>query len=342
MKEFLKFIFKLSLVVSTGLFVIFLINKISINRLIKLSNDQEIYYNPKFNQSIIDFKLKKQNTHISIVGTSRTAGFEKEMFLNTSVYNYSMIAWSLEDFYNLVKEIGFSKNDTLIIGIDQWNFNKKYMYRLNNSYKKNNLNLPYVLFDELKKVNGVYLIGEKSFASFSGFRNDGSYFDGKRLIMSDEELLEANILLPPSRNNKNFNFKDDYKRIMGSEIDLNQLKFLTKILEYCKNKSIFVFGFSPPFAPSVMQLMKENKYDFTYINNSTILIRKLFDEFKFKYMDFTEYLLFDDSFYIDGSHCNRNVYFQILKDLEIPVSLNFDNSFNISKKELKLIKSYFN
>ena len=273
MKEFLKFIFKLSLVVSTGLFVIFLINKISINRLIKLSNDQEIYYNPKFNQSIIDFKLKKQNTHISIVGTSRTAGFEKEMFLNTSVYNYSMIAWSLEDFYNLVKEIGFSKNDTLIIGIDQWNFNKKYMYRLNNSYKKNNLNLP----------------------SFSGFRNDGSYFDGKRLIMSDEELLEANILLPPSRNNKNFNFKDDYKRIMGSEIDLNQLKFLTKILEYCKNKSIFVFGFSPPFAPSVMQLMKENKYDFTYINNSTILIRKLFDEFKFKYMDFTEYLLFDDS-----------------------------------------------
>ena len=88
--------------------------------------------------------------------------------------------------------------------------------------------------------------------------------------------------------------------------------------------------------------MKENKYDFTYINNSTILIRKLFDEFKFKYMDFTEYPLFDDSFYIDGSHCNRNVYFQILKDLEIPVSLNFDNSFNISKKELKLIKSYFN
>ena len=152
--------------------------------------------------------------------------------------------------------------------------------------------------------------------------------------MSDKELLESNILLPPSRNNKNLNFKNDYKRIMGSEIDLNQLKILPKILEYCKKIKVvfFVFGFSPPFAPSVIQLMKENNYDFSYINNSIIEITNLFDEFKFKYMDFTEYHLFDDSFYLDGSHCNRNVYFQILKDLKIPVNLDFDNSFNVSKR----------
>ena len=139
-----------------------------------------------------------------------------------------MIAWSLEDFYNLVKEIGLSKKDTIIIGIDQWNFNEEYMYRLNNTFKKNNLNLPYILFDEIKKLNDVYLIGEKSFLSFSGFRNDGSYFDGKRLMMSDKELLESNILLPPSRNNKNLNFKNPTKNPKKSPQKPNQSTWRTK------------------------------------------------------------------------------------------------------------------
>ena len=75
-----------------------------------LSKKQKIFFNPRFKQSIIDFKLNQEKKEISIIGTSRTAGFEQEMFLNKSVYNYSMITWSLEDVFSLIKKIKLNFN----------------------------------------------------------------------------------------------------------------------------------------------------------------------------------------------------------------------------------------
>ena len=341
MIKFLIYIGKLCIIISTGLIIMFFINDKFLNKLIEISKSQNIYFNPKFKQSIIDFKLKQGKKDISIIGTSRTAGFEKVMFKSKSVYNYSMIAWSLKDVYNLIQEIEFGKNDTLILGIDQWNFNKSYLHRLTNSFKKNNLNMPFVFFDEVKKFEKIALIGIKAIGNYSGFRNDGSYFDGERFILTEEELLAAKIPLPPSRNPKDQNFKNNYNRIIGSEIDYNQFELLQNILEYCKNKNIIVFGFTPPFAPSVIKKIKLNNYDYTFIDKSIIEINKLFIKYNFYYKDFTDYDLFDDSFYLDGSHSNRNVYYQILKDLKIPTNPYFDNDFNINKEELKSIKNYF-
>ena len=140
---------------------------------------------------------------------------------------------------------------------------------------------------------------------------------------------------------KDFYFNNKYERIIGSEVDYNQLKLLQKILEYCKEKNISVFGFSPPFAPSVIKKMKSEKYDYTFIEKSETEIKKLFIKYNFEFKDFTDYHLFDNSFYLDGSHANRNIYYQILKDLTIPTNPDFDNDFNINRKELKLLKNYF-
>tara|TARA_B100001175_G_scaffold315374_1_gene326784 strand:+ start:450 stop:1484 length:1035 start_codon:yes stop_codon:yes gene_type:complete len=341
MNKFLIYIWKLFIITSIGLIITFFINKTFINRIIDVSKSQNIYFNPKFKQSIIDFKLQQEKKEISIIGTSRTAGFEKGMFKNQSVYNYSMITWSLKDVYNLIQELEFDANDTLIFGIDQWNFNKDYSHRLTNNFKKNNLNIPFLFFDEVKKFKGNVLIGDKAIDNYSGFRNDGSYFYGERLILTEEELLAMNIPLPPSRNPKDDNFEKNYNRILGSEIDHNQFEILKDILEYCKNENIMVFGFSPPFAPSVINKMKLKNYDYTFIDKSISEIKKLFIKYNFHFKDFTDFNLFDDSFYLDGSHSNRNVYYQILKELKIPTNFSFDNDFDINEEELKSLKNYF-
>ena len=150
MNKFLIYAWKLFSIISIGLITMFFVNKTFINGIINVSKNQNIYFNPKFNQTIIDFKLKQEKKEISIIGTSRAAGFEKEMFKNQSVYNYSMITWSLKDVYNLIQELEFDTNDTLIFGIDQWNFNKDYLHRLTNNFKNNNLNIPFLFFDEVK------------------------------------------------------------------------------------------------------------------------------------------------------------------------------------------------
>ena len=88
-------------------------------------------------------------------------------------------------------------------------------------------------------------------------------------------------------------------------------------------------------------MMNHPKYNYSYIKESSKLITDLFDEYRFKFKDFTNIDFYDDSFYLDGFHCNRNVYYYILKSLEIPVNPNFKNEFEISKKENYYLENYF-
>ena len=340
MIKFLIYIGKLCIIISTGLIIMFFINDKFLNKLIEISKSQNIYFNPKFKQSIIDFKLKQEKKDISIIGTSRVAGFEKAMFMNQSVYNYSMITWSLNDIFNLIQELEFDKKDTLIFGIDQWNFNKSYFHKLTNNFKKNNLNIPFIFLDEVKNFEEKVFIGIKAIGNHSGFRNDGSYFDGKRFITSQKELKSLDIWTGEIMD-KDIYFKNKYERIIGSEVDYNQLKKLKKILEYCEKKNILVYGFFPPFAPSILKKMKSENYDFSFIEKSVKEINRLFINHNYEFKDFTNYNLFDDSFYLDGSHANRNIYYQILKDLKILTNSNFDNDFQINREELESLKNYF-
>ena len=340
MDKFLIYTGKLFIIVSTGLIIMFFINETFLNRLVEISKNQKIYFNPKFKQSIIDFKLKQEKKDISIIGTSRVAGFEKAMFMNQSVYNYSMITWSLNDIFNLIQELEFDKKDTLIFGIDQWNFNKSYFHKSTNNFKKNNLNIPFIFLDEVKNFEEKVFIGIKAIGNHSGFRNDGSYFDGKRFITSQKELKSLDIWTGEIMD-KDIYFKNKYERIIGSEVDYNQLKKLKKILEYCGKKNILVYGFFPPFAPSILKKMKSENYDFSFIEKSVKEINRLFINHNYEFKDFTNYNLFDDSFYLDGSHANRNIYYQILKDLKILTNSNFDNDFQINREELESLKNYF-
>jgi hypothetical protein len=336
MNRFLSYILKILSAVLFPLGVLFLFNEYEISQLLKSSEEVNILFNPKHQQSITDFKLNQKIRKISIVGTSRTAGFEKEMFSNESVYNYSMIVKSITDIKNLIIDLNLSHGDTVVLGLDQWNFNSSYNSRFVNSYKLNNINIPYTLLDDRKKTNDYLLIGEKSIENFSGFKKDGSYFYGKRFIVPKQEL-------------KDYLFKDSYSRIQdgnrrfeyGSKVDLKQIKTLEELLIYSQKNKITLVGFFPPFAPSVNDKMSNPKYDYSYINKSSKLITHLFDKYGFKFNDFTKIDLYEDSFYLDGFHCNRNVYYYILQVLGISVNSNFKNDFEISEHDKITLNNYF-
>lgn len=334
MKKFIFNFFKIILLTSCGLFFFTHMYNLRLDKIESLLVANKILINPKLSQSIIDFKLDQSRKEISILGSSRVSGFEKEMFKNQSVFNYSMIVNSIEDIYELIIELNLHKKDTIIIGLDQWNFNRNYKQRNTNSFKKNNFNTPFLLFDKILKLEDITLIGAKSIKNFSGFKNDGAYFDGKRFLV--EKVDQEDYL-----------FKDTFKRIEngdrkfehGSKPDSIQLIYLEKILKLCKEKHIQVYGFFPPFAPSIIDKMKT--YNYTYITKSTKQISKLFDKYEYHFQDFTAYNSFTDSFYLDGSHCNRNVYYQILKDLNIPININFDNEYEIAAEDKRLMINYF-
>ena len=336
MNSFLSYILKISSSVLFMLLVLFLLNEYEMSQLLKSSEAVNILFNPKLQQSIIDFKLEQKKKEISIIGSSRTSGFEKEMFSNESVYNYSLIVNSITDIKNLIIDLNLSNGDTVVLGLDQWNFNSSYNGRLLNYYKLNNINIPNTLLDDRKETSDYLLIGDKAIENFSGFKNDGSYFYGKRLIVPKKELDD-------------YLFRETYSRIQegnrrfeyGSKVDLEQIKTLEELLIYSQKNKITLVGFFPPFAPSVNNKMNNPRYEYSYINESSKLVTRLFGKYGFKFNDLTKINLYEDSFYLDGYHCNRNVYYYILKVLGISVNPNFKNEFEISEHDKINLNNYF-
>ena len=179
MNRFLSYILKILSTVLFSLGVLFLLNEHEISKLLESSEEVNILFNPKHQQSIIDFKLNQKKREISIVGSSRTAGFEKEMFSNESVYNYSLTVNSITDIKNLIIDLNLSNGDTVVLGLDQWNFNSSYNGRLLNYYKLNNINIPNTLLDDRKETSDYLLIGDKAIENFQDSKMMVLIFMGK-------------------------------------------------------------------------------------------------------------------------------------------------------------------
>jgi hypothetical protein len=332
MNRFLLHTIKLTLCVILLLSSLLLLNKYEIPE----KRDLFILINPKRYESISNLKIHQKKKEISIIGTSRTAGFEKEMFLNESFYNYSMIVNSITDIKNLVLDLNLEKGDTIVLGLDQWNFNSLYPPRNTNIYKKNNLHFPYMFFEGRKETSSYILYGDKAIDNFSGFKNDGSYFYGKRYIVPKEELEDYNFFDTYSRI-KNGNRRFEY----GSNVDIKQIEILEELLIHLKTNEINLISFFPPFAPSVYDMMNNKNYDYSYIKKSSSILNRLFDNYGFVFKDFSRIVSYDNSFYLDGFHCNRNVYFHMLKELGVSVNPYFKNEFELSEEESNFLIDYF-
>ena len=83
------------------------------------------------------------------------------------------------------------------------------------------------------------------------------------------------------------------------------------------------------------------KYDYSYLDKSSNEISELFSKYNYLFKDFTGFDLFDDLYYLDGFHCNRNVYYYILGELGLIVDNEFDNEFEIKSNDFFSLKNYF-
>ena len=332
------FIEKISIICFSVFFffiVLALIQENKISHLLFLESTHKTYFNPKKTKAISKFKLKHKGSDISILGTSRVSGFEQSMFENQSVYNYSMISNSFDDIYNIIHELELAQNDTIILGIDQWILNQKYPKRNINYYENSFFDFP-LIFENYKTVDSVFLIGKASQTNFSGYRKDGSYFHGKRFIIEEKKRRDYNFKNTLSRIK---NSTDRFEK--GENIDLIQIKKLSRILEYCKSKQIEIVAFFPPFAPTIYNKMFIETNNYSYISKAKINLINLFDNYDFIFEDFTKIEGFNDNFFLDGFHCNRNIYYEILNKLGFKTNKSFDNSLNLSEQEKMFLTRNF-
>lgn len=270
----------------------------------------------------------KPRYEIIALGSSRVLPFRKNMF-ETSFYNASYTIQRAEDFISFLKGIHPNKYPkVVIIGLDQWMFNKEWNNKTEsrephywkNSYT-NNFSFALLKNMALKIYQNEYTINDliKKEARYglnantenTGFRNDGSMFYGS--------LIKAKM------NNdttiSDYNFKDTYQRIdngnrrfeYADNIDEKTIKTLKELIDFCSENNIHIVAFLPPYADAVMEKMrKSKKYD--YLNKIDKNISSLFRDKGFEYYSFPTMnsINSNDNETYDGFHGSEVAYLKLL------------------------------
>jgi len=306
----------------------------------------------------IYLKLKYLNLNerkdILALGSSRVLQFRENMF-DSSFYNAGYTIVGVSDFKLFLDNVPKQKYPKyMIIGLDQWMFNKKANYYNNNSINswKNSLNFfpkPESYFNIYKDLitkkysfitladnDSINKIGLNAKINNNGFTNDGSMLYGQQI----NKLLNNDITA------NDYNYEDTYYEIdriknkgrfaYGDSVDNIALLELTELLEFCNLNKIKVIAFFPPFADKVYQKLSENG-NYNYLNELSYKIKPLFDKYGFELYNFPTVSSCgsSDSETIDGFHGGEVTYQRILlRMLESGSTLNEVADINRIKKDL--------
>ncbi len=261
------------------------------------------------------FTAEYLKPNILAVGTSRVLQFRDRHFKkNTSFYNAGLIAENLRQYIDYLNKLNF-KPKIIILGLDQYFFNKKYAENKQGRLTiKGNIDLKKLLINSsritysnislLRKLsNFPKNIGLGAVVYSAGFRSDGSYLYQK---------------------SKHSNFKDTIRRIKkgnrrfeyGYRVYLRAISQVKEILNICYERDIYVVAIIPPYAPFVYEKMKCcGKY--VYIDKIYESIKNSFARYGFELYDFTNMTdSTNDTMYIDGFHGNEEVYGIILQSIK--------------------------
>jgi hypothetical protein len=314
------------------------------------------YQDPYYKKQLVI----RSKPNVLVLGTSRVMQFKKCFFKDNAKFaNAGGGVATIQQFIPFFENISsIDKPDIIIIGLDQyffnvnWNNNNKfdslgYSKSLNNpptvisiildSYTKifKDVRENKIQFSKLFEFERSQRIGISAIMKSDGFLNDGSYRYGSK-ITSQEKWTD-------------YQFKDTFYRIengnnrfeYGNDVSEAVLKELDKILSYCKQKQIYVIGFLPPFAPSVINKMKAkgSKYDYIWQINSRLT--PMFERYSYGFFDFTDMTNFGskDSEFIDGFHGSDITYAKLFVAMSKvdPVLSKFSN---LKQIELSLSHPY--
>ena len=302
--------------------------------------------------------LKKENTDVLVLGSSRVLQFRKEMF-EKSFYNAGFTIKTIEDFSNFIKIIPKDNLPSyLIIGLDQWMFNESWGNSMikefeESSYNKNqttdfmsgfkNSSKVYkdfysnnINFENFKIRNKYLPIGLNALINNAGFRNDGSMQYGSQI----EKLVRNDSTA------EDYNYKDTFNRIekgnrrfeYGEKTYDKSILILDEFLFFCKNNNIKVIGILPPFADKVYdRMVASNNYQ--YIDKIFPAIKPIFEKYNFELYEYNSAKSCNSSDMetVDGFHGGEKTYQKILIDiLEHSSALNEVCDLKKLKKDLDI------
>lgn len=317
------------------------------NSLIGLAYSDPVFYYK--NQLSLLTKPK-----ILALGGSRVMQFRDLFFLRKSDFiNAGGGVQNIKAFIPFLKKMSpIYKPEILIINLEQTYFNDNFLDNFNtadyqrcissepskmsiiqSSYKKifSDLRDGKINLNKLYHFKNKSLIGIAAVMNDNGFRSDGSYHYGE--IIKSEDRVACKFLKDTFERIEKGNSRFEY----GDEVSGSALKDLEELLIYCKENKIYVVGFLPPYAPSVINKLKSkgHKYDYIWKINSNV--SPIFKKYSYAWYDFTDLNESDvdvaDKEFIDGFHGSEVTYAKIfIKISNDPVLSPFSN-----QKKLKLL-----
>lgn len=296
------------------------------------------YYNENnYNRIKYNNIIQNERRDIIVLGSSRVLEFRSNMF-NGSFYNAGFTIKGLADFEAFLKLIPQNKLPKyLIIGLDQWMFNKSYdsleindfhevKSELDNSLinYKEGLNQFKLVYKDIYKIwidqfrlanaNDITPIGLNAKFNNTGFRNDGSMQYGLQI----EKLLIGD----PSA--EDYNYNDTFERIKNgnnrfeysNSMNMETIPILVSLLKFCNNNRIKVIGFLPPFADAVFKIMEKSN-NYLYINELLPNIEPVFKKHSAEIYQFNSMKEFysSDLETLDGFHGSEKAYLRILIEM---------------------------
>ncbi len=286
------------------------------------------YSNPvehlKFHSSLF------RKADVLVLGTSRTMQFRSFFFKeNVNFYNAGGGVERLKQFLYFIREFQpENQPKILLIGLDQFMFNKKFDPLADKNYSidyKDKYSLINYVFGSgfqvwkdvfNKKINWDSLqtskferYGMNAIQNDNGFRSDGSYRYGQTINYPEKA--------------EDYQFKDTYKRIKdgnrrfeyADSLNPDALVVIHDILMECQKRKISLVAFLPPYAPSILRKMEETK-KYYYLNQIKPALEPIFSKYNFPLFDFTSKIKdstpLNDSSFIDGFHGSEVVYLQLM------------------------------
>lgn len=296
-----------------------------------------LLYGRAYRDNYFAFKListQVKRPAVLILGSSRVMQF-RSMFFNkkpSAFYNAGGAVQSVYEIQQFLSHLGEAETpDVVILGLDQPWFNAKSASRFSTRRIADQvdeekivpfaraLNVSRFVFQDLVKgkigvdallvhkdpVYGVQALGIAAIVKGRGFRNDGSYQYGDQVlqpISSHERLAEGIQRL-----------QEDIGHFAGGDqVAESSMAELEDVLKECRKRSIFVIGFSPPYAPSIYAGMME-KGTHAYLLDMSSRLSTLFEEYGFSYLDFSDGTLANavDADMLDSFHSSELISLQI-------------------------------
>jgi len=295
-----------------------------------------ILYGRAYRDNYFAFKLiatQLRNPEVLVLGSSRVMQF-RAGFLDRAPHNFYNAGGAIQavqEIREFLRRLDQSHlPTTIILGLDQPWFNAKtsgdFSARraLNQLDEENTVQFAramnvskYVLGDLLAAkitltqlanrtdpTSGCRAIGLSAIMNGGGFRNDGSYQYGEADDPVHQRFVEGLDRLA--------NDSDHFAS--GDRVADGVLVELDAVLRFLKERGVRVFAFAPPFAPIIVDKMKQGGRH-QYVQMSTQRLAEMFKSYGFVYVDAFDPRLFgtSDVDMVDSFHGSERIMLAIYK-----------------------------